>query len=429
MSNEKWSVETKAVQSGYCPKNTEPRIAPIIQSTTYKYDSCDELGKVFDLEQNTFMYTRLGNPTFGVLEEKIAAMEGGVGALATASGMSATMLAIMNIAKAGDSILSSTTIYGGSYTLFNTTFKDMGIEVIMFEPEMSKEEIISLAKPNTKAIFAETIANPLVNVIDFEKISAVAKEIDVPFIVDNTFATPCLCRPFEFGANIIVHSTSKYIDGHAASLGGIIVDGGNYNWDNGKFPQLVEPDDSYHGLSYTGTFGNMAYILRARANLMRNIGATPSPMNAFLTNMGCETLHLRMERHSENALKLAKYLENHEMAAWVNYPGLESSKSYELTKKYLPNGASGVLSFGVKGGREAGKKFIDSLKMVALVTHVADVRSCVLQPASTTHRQLSDEDLISCGVSPDMIRVSVGIENINDIIADFEQAFDAVKNM
>lgn len=429
MSNEKWSVETKAVQSGYCPKNTEPRIAPIIQSTTYKYDSCDELGKVFDLEQNTFMYTRLGNPTFGVLEEKIAAMEGGVGALATASGMSATMLAIMNIAKAGDSILSSTTIYGGSYTLFNTTFKDMGIEVIMFEPEMSKEEIISLAKPNTKAIFAETIANPLVNVIDFEKISAVAKEIDVPFIVDNTFATPCLCRPFEFGANIIVHSTSKYIDGHAASLGGIIVDGGNYNWDNGKFPQLVEPDESYHGLSYTGAFGNMAYILRARANLMRNIGATPGPMNAFLTNLGCETLHLRMERHSENALKLAKYLEKHEIAAWVNYPGLESSKSYELTKKYLPKGASGVLSFGVKGGREAGKKFIDSLKMVALVTHVADVRSCVLQPASTTHRQLSDEDLISCGVSPDMIRVSVGIENINDIIGDFEQAFDAVKNM
>ena len=427
MENNNWSVETMAVQSGYRPKNTEPRVLPIVQNTTYRYDSCDELGKVFDLEQSTYMYTRLGNPTTGALEEKIASMEGGVGALATASGMAATTLAIMNIAKQGDSILSSATIYGGSFTLFCTTFKDMGIEVIMFDPDMSKDEIVKLAKPNTKAIFAETIANPMVNVIDFEKISQAAKEIDVPLIIDNTFATPYLCNPLKLGANIVVHSTSKYIDGHAISLGGIIVDGGNFNWDNGKFPQLVEPDESYHGLSYVKAFGNQAYIVRARANLMRNIGVTPSPFNSFLTNMGCETLHLRMERHSSNALKLAQYLENHEMAAWVNYPGLESSKYYELTKKYLPKGASGVLSFGVKGGREAGKIFIDSLKMVALVTHVADARSCVLQPASTTHRQLSDEELIKCGVSPDMIRVSVGIENIDDIIADFEQAFEAVK--
>lgn len=420
--SENWSVETKAIQSGYTPKNTEPRVLPIVQNTTYSYDTSDELGKVFDLEQATFMYTRLGNPTNDALEKKIADMEGGVGALATGSGMAATTLAIMNIAVQGDSILSASTIYGGSFTLFNTTFKDMGIEVIMFDPDLPKEEIIKLAKPNTKAIFGETIANPVVNVLDFEKFSAVAKALDIPFIVDNTFATPILCRPLELGANIVVHSTSKYIDGHACALGGVIVDGGNYNWDNGKFPQLTEPDESYHGLSYVKAFGTSAYIIRARVNLMRNLGATPSPFNSFLTNMGCETLHLRMERHSENAQKLAEFLENHPMVAWVNYPGLKSSKYYDLGKKYLPKGCSGVLSVGVKGGRDASKKTIDSLKMIKIVTHVADVRSCVLQPASTTHRQLSDDELISCGVSPDMIRVSVGIENINDIIADFEQA-------
>lgn len=425
--DENWNLETMAVQGAYVASNAEPRVLPLYQSTTYRYDTCEELAKVFDLEQNTFMYTRLGNPTNDAFEKKMAAMEGGIGALATASGMAATTLAVLNICKAGDSMLASSTIYGGSYTLFTTTFKNLGIDVIMFDPDISKEEIIALAKPNTKAVFGETIGNPLVNVIDFEKFSAVAKELEIPFMVDNTFATPCLCKPLEYGANIVLHSTTKYIDGHASCVGGIIIDGGNFNWENGKFPELVEPDESYHGLSYTKSFGNAAYITKARVQLMRNTGMVPSPFNSYLTNIGCETLHLRMERHSENALELANYLKNHTMCSWVKYPGLEGDAYYELAKKYLPKGASGVLTFGVKGGRDAGRKFINSLKMVSLVTHVADVRSCVLQPASTTHRQLSDEELISCGVSPDMIRFSVGIENTKDIIADFEQAFEAIK--
>lgn len=426
MSKE-WKIETKAVQAGYWPKNAESRVLPLYQSTTYRYDTCEELAKVFDLEQSTYMYTRLGNPTNGAFEEKISSMEGGVGALATGSGMAAVTLALLNICKTGDSILSASTIYGGSFTLFHTTFKDLGIEVILFDPDASAEEIAALAKPNTKALFAETIANPLLNVLDFEKLEKVSKDIDVPFIVDNTFATPVLCRPLELGANIVIHSTSKYIDGHASALGGIIVDGGNYNWDNGKFPQLVEPDESYHGVSYVKNFGKAAFITKARANLMRNLGMTPSPFNSYITNLGCETMALRMERHSENAHKLAVFLKNSNMCAWVNYPGLEGDKYYSLAKKYLPKGASGVLSFGVTGGRDAGRRFINSLKMIALVTHVADTRTCVLQPASTTHRQLSDEELVQCGVSPDMIRVSVGIENIDDIIADFKQAFENCK--
>lgn len=421
-----WKESTIAVQGGYVPKNTEPRVLPLDMSTTYKYDSCDELARVFDLEQDTCMYTRLANPTTIAFEQKIAAMEGGVGALATSSGMAATMITMMNILKAGDSFLTSGTIYGGSFTLFNTTFKNMGIEAIMFDPEISAEEIISLAKPNTKAIFGETIGNPLVNVIDFDKFSMAAKTLGVPFIVDNTFATPILCKPLELGADIVVHSTSKYIDGHATALGGIIVDGGKFNWANGKFPGLVEPDESYHGISYVNTFGESAFIVKARAQIMRNTGMTPSPFNSYITNLGCETLHLRMERHSENALKMAHYLKNHEKCAWVKYPGLEGDKYYDLAMKYLPEGQSGVLSFGVKGGREAAKIFIDSLKMAALVTHVADVRTCVLQPATTTHRQLSESELEECGVSADMIRLSVGIEDINDIIADFEQAFAKV---
>lgn len=422
-----WKIETMAVQGEYWPQNAGPRVLPLDQSTTFRYDTCEELAKVFDLEQNTYMYTRLGNPTNGMFEQKIALMEGGVGALATSSGMAATTLTILNICKSGDSILSASTIYGGSFTLFQTTFKDLGIEVIMFDPDSSAEEIISLAKPNTKALFGETIGNPVVNVIDFEKFEKVAKQLDIPFIVDNTFATPILCRPLELGANIVIHSTSKYLDGHASALGGIIVDGGNYNWDNGKFPALVQPDESYHGVSYVKTFGQAAFITKARVNLMRNLGMTPSPFNSYLTNLGCETLHIRMERHCENAQKLAEYLQNHSMCAWVKYPGLKEDKYYSLAKKYLPKGASGVLTFGVTGGRDASRKFIDCLNLVALVTHVADVRSCVLQPASTTHRQLSDEELISCGVSPDMIRMSVGIENIDDIIADFEQAFHQCK--
>lgn len=424
---ENWGIETQAVQGTYWPGNAEPRVLPLIQSTTYRYDTCEELAKVFDLEQDTHMYTRLSNPTTDAFEKKIALMEGGVGALATSSGMSATVLAFLNIAQAGDGILASSTIYGGSFTLFSTTFKNLGIEVTVFNPEISAEEIIALAKPNTKAIFGETIGNPLVNVIDFEKFSKVAKTLDIPFVVDNTFATAALCKPLELGANIVIYSTSKYIDGHASVLGGIVVDGGNFNWDNGKFPGLVEPDESYHGISYTNKYGASAFIVKARVQLMRNMGMTPAPFNSYLMNLGSETLHLRMQRHSENALKMAKYLQNHEMCAWVKYPGLENNEYYELAKKYLPKGASGVLTFGVKGGRDAGRKFINALKLVALVTHVADVRSCVLQPASTTHRQLSDEELIACGVSPDMIRFSVGIENADDLIADFEQAFAQCK--
>ncbi len=422
-----WNVATMAVQGAYEPKNTDPRVLPLHMSTTYVYDNCDELAKVFDLEQDTCMYTRLANPTSNAFEAKIAAMEGGVGALATSSGMAATMITFLTIAKQGDSILSSSSIYGGSVTLFNTTFKNMGIEVIMFDQDASEEEILALAKPNTKAVFAETIANPAVCVLDFEKISSVAKKLGVPFVVDNTFATPVLCKPIDFGANIVVHSTSKYIDGHATALGGIIIDGGNFDWTNGNFPDFVEPDESYHGVKYVENFGELAFIVKARAQIMRNTGMTPSPFNTYITNLGCETLHLRMERHSENAGKIANYLKNHEMCAWVKYPGLPGDKYYDLAMKYLPKGQSGVMSFGVKGGRDASKKFIDSLKLAKLVTHVSDVRTCVLQPASTTHRQLSDQELIDCGVSPDMIRLSVGIEDVNDIIADFEQAFAKVK--
>lgn len=425
--NNNWNIETQAVQGAYEAGNAQARVLPLYQSTTYRYDTCEELASVFDLEQDTPMYTRLANPTTDAFEKKIAMMEGGVGALATSSGMAATSIAILNILKSGDHILAASTIYGGSFTLFTTTFKDLGIEVTLFDPDIDREEILKLAKPNTKLIFGETIGNPLVNVLDFEKFSAVAKELDIPFMVDNTFATPFLCKPLELGANIVLHSTSKYIDGHASCLGGIIVDGGNFNWDNGKFPCLVEPDESYHGVSYVKNFGVSAFIVKARANVMRNMGMTPSPFNSFLTNLGAETLHLRMERHCENALKMAEYLKNHEMCSWVKYPGLEGDKYHDLAKKYLPKGASGVLTFGVKGGRDAGRKFINALKLVALVTHVSDVRSCVLQPASTTHRQLSDEELISCGVSPDMIRFSVGIENVDDLIADFEQAFQCAK--
>lgn len=422
-----WKIETQAVQGAYEAGNAEARVLPIYQSTTYRYDTCEELAKVFDLEQASFMYTRLGNPTSAALEKKLAAMEGGVGALATSSGMAATMIAALNICKAGDNILSSSTIYGGSFTLFSTTFKDLGIDVTFFDPDMPEEEILKLAKPETKLIFGETIGNPLVNVIDFEKFSSVAKKLDIPFFVDNTFATPVLCRPIELGADIVIHSTSKYIDGHAAALGGVIIDGGRFNWDNGKYPGLTEPDESYHGVCYVKEFGEAAFITKANVQLMRNTGMTPSPFNSYLTNLGAETLHVRMERHCENALKMAEYLKNHPMCVWVKYPGLKDDKYNHLAEKYLPKGASGVISFGVKGGRDAGRRFINSLSLVSLVTHVSDVRSCVLHPASTTHRQLSDAELEACGVAPDMIRFSVGIENVDDIIADFEKAFAACR--
>lgn len=425
--NKNWKLETQAVQGAYWPENAQPRVLPLVQSTTYRYDTCEELAKVFDLEQNTYMYSRISNPTNDAFEQKIAAMEGGVGALATASGMAATSLAILNVCKGGDSFLASSTIYGGSFTLFSTTLRDLGIEAIFFDPALPAEEIIAFAKPNTKLIFGETIGNPLVNVLDFDKFSAVSKALSIPFFVDNTFATPILCKPLELGAHVVLHSTTKYIDGHAQCVGGIIVDGGNFPWDNGKFPGLSEPDESYHGVKYTEQFASAPFITKCRVQLMRNLGATQSPFHSYLMNLGSETLALRMERHSENGLRLASFLSTHPQAAWVHYPGLPGDAYYDLAQKYLPHGASGVLTFGVKGGRQAGSTFINHLKLAALVTHVSDVRTCVLQPASTTHRQLSEEELVHCGVTADMIRVSVGIEHISDIIADFEQGFASCK--
>ncbi|WP_058485080.1 O-acetylhomoserine aminocarboxypropyltransferase/cysteine synthase family protein [Defluviitalea phaphyphila] len=420
-----WKIETKAVQGGYTPKNSEPRILPIYQSTTYKYDSAEHVAKLFDLEIEGHMYSRISNPTVEAFEKKIAALEGGVGALATSSGQAATTLAILNICKSGEHIVAASTLYGGTFSLFSNTLKKLGIEVSFVNPEASIDDIKKHFKDNTKAIFGETIGNPGLNILDFEKFSSIAKEMGVPLIVDNTFATPYLCKPLEHGANIVVHSATKYIDGHASSVGGIIIDGGNFNWNNGKYPDLVNPDPSYHGVKYVEQFGKQAYIVKARAQLLRDFGATLSPFNAFLMNMGLETLHLRMERHSENALKLAKFLEKHPKVAWVNYPGLSNHKSYSLANKYLSKGCSGVLTFGIKGGKQAGIKFIDSVKLAALVVHVADVRTSVIHPASTTHRQLTKEQQISSGVTEDLIRVSVGIENIEDIIADFDQALNA----
>lgn len=426
--NKNWKFATKAVQGGYTPKPKEPRILPIYQSTTYFYDDTDHLARLFDLVEDGHMYSRISNPTVAAFEEKIALLENGIGAMATSSGQSATTLALLNICSAGQHIVAASNLYGGTYTLLSVTFKKLGIEVSFVNPEASEEEIKSLFRPNTKALFAETIGNPSMDVLDFAKFSQVAQEMDVPFIVDNTFPTPYLCRPFEHGANIIVHSTTKYIDGHACNLGGIIIDGGNYNWNNGKFPELTEPDPSYHGIKYTDTFGASAYIVKARVQLLRDMGNCMSAITAFLLNMSTETLGLRMEKHSANALKIAQYLEAHPQVAWVKYPGLPSHPSYSLAQKYLPHGASGVLTFGLKGGIEVCKKFQNSVKLAALVIHVGDARTCILHPATTTHRQLSEAEQISAGVSPDMIRLSVGIEDVEDIIADLEQAIaEAIK--
>lgn len=419
-----WGLGTKSVQAGYEPKAGEPRVLPLYQSTTYKYDEVNQVADLFDLAAEGHMYSRISNPTVGALEEKVNQLEGGVGALATASGQAASTLAILNICGAGSHVLAISTLYGGTYNLFAVTLKQIGIEVTFIDPELPAEEIKKHFKDNTRAIFTESVGNPGLNILDFEKFSEIAKEQDVPFIVDNTFPTPYLCRPFEHGANIVIHSTTKYIDGHASSVGGIIVDGGNFNWNNGKYPGITEPDPSYHGISYTENFKEAAYIVKARVTLMRDYGSCMSPFNAYLTNLGLETLHLRMDRHSENALELAKYLERHEKVAWVNYPGLKNHPSYNLTQKYLPKGASGVLTFGVKGGYEAGKKFMNNLQLAAIVVHVADVRSSVLHPASMTHRQLTDEQQVDCGITPDLIRVSVGIEDIEDIKKDFDQALN-----
>lgn len=417
------NIETKCIQSGYKPKNGEARVLPIYQSTTFKYASSDYMGKLFDLEEDGFFYTRLANPTASAVEEKIADLEGGVGAMLTSAGQAATMMAVMNIAGAGDHIVCSAAVYGGTFNLLAVTLEKFGIETTFVNPDDDLETLKKAIKPNTKAVLGETIANPALTILDIEKFAKLAHESGVPLIVDNTFATPILCRPFEWGADIVIHSTSKYMDGHATALGGVIVDSGNFDWAaSGKFPCMTEPDDSYHGVVYTKHFGKAAYIAKARVQLMRDMGSTPSPQNAFYLNLGLETLHLRMARHSENALKVAQYLENHPNVGWVNYAGLKSNRYNELAKKYLPDGASGVISFGVKGGRSAGVKFLDSLKLAAIVTHVADARTCALHPASSTHRQMTDEQLKECGIGADLVRFSVGIESAEDIIADLEQA-------
>ena len=416
-----YHIDTKCIQEGYQPKNGESRVIPIYQSTTYKYESSEHVGKLFDLEAEGFFYTRLANPTVDYVEKKIAALEGGIGAMCTSSGQAASMISILNLCNEGDHMVSSASIYGGTYNLFAVTLKKMGIEVTFVDPDASLEELQKAIKDNTKLVFAETIANPSLVVTDIEKFATLAHKNQIPLIIDNTFATPINCRPIEFGADIVIHSTSKYMDGHAVALGGVIVDSGNFNWDNGKFPGLSTPDESYHGMVYTRDCGKAAFITKARVQLMRDLGSTPAPNNAFLLNLGLETLHLRMERHCKNAQIVAEYLEKHDKISWVNYPGLKSNKYYDLAQKYLSNGSCGVISFGIQGGRDAATKFMDSLKLAAIVVHVADVRTCVLHPASTTHRQLSDQQLIDCGITPELIRMSIGVEHIDDIIADLEQ--------
>lgn len=417
-----FNIETLCVQGGYKPENGQPRVLPIYQSTTFKYDSSEQVGKLFDLAEEGFFYTRLANPTVDCVERKIAALEGGIAAMCTSSGQAASLIAVLNICSCGDHIVSSSTIYGGTTNLFAVTMKRMGIDVTFVNPEASEEELQQAIKENTKLIFAETIANPALVICDIEKLARVAHNNNIPLFIDNTFATPVNCRPIEFGADIVLHSTSKYMDGHAVALGGVIVDSGNFNWDNGKFPGLSTPDESYHGMVYTRDCGRAAFITKARVQLMRDLGSTPSPNNAFLLNLGLETLHLRMERHCYNAQKVAEYLEKNPKISWVNYPGLKNNKYYALAQKYLPNGSCGVISYGIKGGREAAVKFMDNLKLAAIVVHVADNRTGVLHPASTTHRQLSDQQLIDAGITPDLIRMSIGIEKVDDIIADIEQA-------
>ncbi len=426
--NKKLSVSTICVQGGWQPKNGEPRILPIYQSTTFKYDTTEQMARLFDLEESGYFYTRLQNPTNDAVASKIAALEGGVGAMLTSSGQAANFYAVFNICEAGDHFISSSAIYGGTFNLFGVTMKKLGIECTFVDPDASEEELAKAFRPNTKLVFGETIANPGMNVLDIEKFARVAHAHGVPLIVDNTFATPVNCRPLEWGADIVTHSTTKYMDGHATSVGGVLVDGGKFDWDAhaDKFPGLTTPDASYHGLTYTKKFGNAAYLTKATAQLMRDMGSIQSPFNAFLVNLGLETLHLRMQRHCENAQKVAEYLQSHPKVAWVRYCGLEGDKYYELGKKYLSNGSCGVLSFGVKGSRDDAARLMDNFKFIAIVTHVADVRTCVLHPASHTHRQLSDEQLIEAGVAPDLIRLSVGIEDVDDIIADLDQALAAL---
>lgn len=414
---------TICVQGAYRPKNGEPRVLPIVQSTTYKYDSSVEMGDLFDLKKSGYFYSRLQNPTNDTVAAKITMLEGGVAGMLTSSGQAANFYAVFNIAQAGDHIVSSSAIYGGTYNLFNVTMRKLGIDFTFVSPDATEEEIQAAFMPNTKAVFGETISNPSLDILDIERFAKVAHKNGVPLIVDNTFATPINCRVFDWGVDIVTHSTTKYMEGHASTIGGVIVDSGNFDWtQNDKFPGLTTPDESYHGITYSDTFGKGAYITKATVQLMRDLGSMPSPHDAFLLNVGLESLHLRVARHCENAKKVAEYLKNHDKITWVNCAMLEDDKQYAKAQKYMPNGTCGVVSFGIKGGRAAATKFMDSLKLAAIVTHVADARSCCLHPASTTHRQLTDEQLKECGVTPDLIRFSCGIEDCEDIIADIEQA-------
>ncbi|MCD7709844.1 MAG: O-acetylhomoserine aminocarboxypropyltransferase/cysteine synthase [Porphyromonadaceae bacterium] len=417
--------ETICVQGCWNPRKGEPRIVPIYQSTTFRYETSEQMAQLFDLKESGYFYSRLQNPNNDVVAAKIAQLEGGVGAMLTSSGQTANFYAVFNICEAGDHFISSSTIYGGTFNLFGVTMKKLGIEVTFVDPDADEATIEAAFRPNTKLIFGETLSNPGVHVLDIEKFAHIAHHHGVPLIVDNTFATPINCRPFEWGADIVTHSTTKYMDGHATCIGGAVVDSGNFDWEAhaDKFPGLTRPDESYHGLIYAQAFGKMAYITKATVQLMRDFGSIQAPQNAFLINLGLETLHLRMARHCENAQKVAEFLRTCSKVAWVNYPGLKEDKYYALAQKYMPNGTCGVVTFGVKGSRQEALDFIDRLKFIAIVTHVADVRTCILHPASHTHRQLSDEQLIAAGVSPDLIRLSVGIENVDDIIADLKQAF------
>lgn len=420
------NIETKCLHAGYTPKNTEPRVVPIVQSTTYVYDSTDDVAAVFDDPTKSLIYSRFENPTVMAVEEKIAALEGGIGAMCTSSGQAASLCSLLNILQAGDSFISTTTIYGGTINLFAVTLKKLGIECIFVDPDASEDEIRAAFKPNTKAVFGETIANPALTVFDIEKFAGIAHENNVPLIVDNTFPTPILCRPIEHGADIVIHSTSKYMDGHAVQVGGVIVDAGTFDWTNGKFPEFTEPDESYHGIVYTQAYGKAAYIVKARMQLMRDFGCYPSAQSAFYLNLGLETLSIRMKQYCENAKIVSEFLEANDKVESVNYPGLKSNKYHALAEKYLPMGCSGVISFVIKGGRNAAVKFMDSLKLASNEVHVADIRTCVLHPASATHRQLTDEQLVAAGINGGMIRLSVGLENIGDILDDLKNAFAAL---
>lgn len=420
------NIETKCLHAGYTPKNTEPRVVPIVQSTTYVYDSTNDVAAVFDDPTKSLIYSRFENPTVMAVEDKIAALEGGIGAMCTSSGQAATMCSLLNILQSGDSFISTATVYGGTINLFAVTFKKMGIECIFVSPDASEDEIKAAFKPNTKAVFGETIANPALTVFDIEKFAKIAHENNVPLIVDNTFPTPILCRPIEYGADIVIHSTSKYMDGHAVQVGGVIVDSGNFDWTCGKFPEFTEPDESYHGLIYTKAYGKAAYIVKARMQLMRDFGCYPSAQSAFYLNLGLETLAVRMKQYCENAQTVAEFLEANDKVESVNYPNLPSNPYHELAKKYLPMGTSGVISFVIKGGRSTAVKFMDSLSLASNEVHVADIRTCVLHPASATHRQLTDEQLAAAGINGGMIRFSVGLENINDILNDLKNAFAAL---